>query len=63
MIGVDWGISSFRAFRLAADGHVLGRRSAPRGILHLAANGFAEALHRRSAAGWPRAKRGCCSRA
>ena len=44
MIGVDWGTSAFRAFRLAADGHVLGRRSAPRGILHLAAGSFAEAL-------------------
>ena len=44
MIGVDWGTSSFRAFRLAIDGHVLGRRSAPRGILHLESNRFAEAL-------------------
>ncbi len=44
MIGIDWGTSSFRAFRLAADGHVLGRRSAARGILHIEANRFAEAL-------------------
>jgi len=51
VIGIDWGISSFRAFRLAADGHVLGRRGAPRGILHIAANGFAEAL-REEIGGW-----------
>jgi len=44
VIGVDWGTSSFRAFRLAADGHVLGRRAAPRGILHIEGNRFAEAL-------------------
>ena len=44
MIGVDWGTSSFRAFRLAADGTVLGRRSAPRGILHIEAGRFAETL-------------------
>ena len=43
MIGVCWGTSSFRAFWLAADGHVLGRRSAPRGTLHIAGNRFAEA--------------------
>ncbi len=44
MIGVDWGTSSFRAFRLAADGAVLGRRSAVRGILHIEAGRFAETL-------------------
>jgi 2-dehydro-3-deoxygalactonokinase len=44
VIGVDWGTSSFRAFRLAEDGQVLGRRAAPRGILHIEANRFAEAL-------------------
>lgn len=44
MIGVDWGTSSFRAFRLAADGSVLGRRSAPRGILNVEAGRFAEML-------------------
>jgi 2-dehydro-3-deoxygalactonokinase len=44
MIGVDWGTSSFRAFRMAADGAVLGRRSAVRGILHIEAGRFAETL-------------------
>jgi 2-dehydro-3-deoxygalactonokinase len=44
MIGVDWGTSSFRAFRLAADGTVLGRRAAASGILHVEAGRFAETL-------------------
>jgi len=51
MIGVDWGTSSFRAFRLAADGAVLGRRSAPQGILHIEAGRFAETL-RQHVGGW-----------
>ncbi len=46
MIGVDWGTSSFRAFRLDADGHVLARRSAPRGILAVEDGRFAEELRR-----------------
>jgi 2-dehydro-3-deoxygalactonokinase len=45
MIGIDWGTSSFRAFRLAADGAVLGRRQAPRGILTVADGKFAEVIH------------------
>jgi 2-dehydro-3-deoxygalactonokinase len=44
MIGVDWGTSSFRAFRLADDGRILARRSAPKGILHIANGAFAETL-------------------
>jgi 2-dehydro-3-deoxygalactonokinase len=44
MIGVDWGTSSFRAFRLAADGTVIGRRAAPCGILHVPPGGFAGTL-------------------
>ena len=44
MIGVDWGTSSFRAFRVGGDGAVLDRRSAPAGILHVAAGGFADFL-------------------
>ena len=51
MIGVDWGTSSFRAFRLAADGTVLGRRSASRGILHIEAGRFAATL-REHVGGW-----------
>jgi len=44
MIGVDWGTSSLRAYRLAPDGAVLARRCAPRGILTVEPGGFAGAL-------------------
>lgn len=44
MIGVDWGTSSFRAFRIARDGTVRDRRAAPRGILTVVDNRFAETL-------------------
>ena len=33
MIAVDWGTSSFRAYRLAADGTILDSAASPRGIL------------------------------
>jgi 2-dehydro-3-deoxygalactonokinase len=48
MIGVDWGTSSFRAFRLDAEGQVIGRRSAPRGILTIEDGRFAEELLRQT---------------
>lgn len=44
MIGIDWGTSSFRAFRIAPDGAVLDRRHAPRGILQIPEGAFAECL-------------------
>ena len=44
MIGVDWGISSFRAYRVDPQGKILDRRSAPRGILTVAADGFSAVL-------------------
>jgi 2-dehydro-3-deoxygalactonokinase len=44
MIGVDWGTSSFRAYRLGTDGAVLDRREAPMGILQVPAGGFEHAL-------------------
>ena len=44
MIAVDWGTSSFRAWRLGADGFVLDAREAPRGILFVKDNRFAETL-------------------
>ncbi|MGH7105343.1 MAG: 2-dehydro-3-deoxygalactonokinase [Acetobacteraceae bacterium] len=44
MIGVDWGTSNFRAYRLAEDGTILDRRAAPGGILRVADGRFAEAL-------------------
>ncbi len=45
MIGIDWGTSSFRAFRLADDGAVRERRSAPRGIMSVADGKFADVVH------------------
>jgi len=45
MIGVDWGTSSFRAFRLGGDGGILDRRASSRGILHIEPGGFADALN------------------
>jgi 2-dehydro-3-deoxygalactonokinase len=44
MIGVDWGTSSLRAYRLAPDGAVLDRLDEPGGILTVAQGGFPAAL-------------------
>lgn len=44
MIGVDWGTSSFRAWRFGPDGAVQGRVRAARGILQVPPGGFAAAL-------------------
>ncbi len=44
MIGVDWGTSSFRAFRIDADGRVTDRAAAPRGIMTVADGNFAAVL-------------------
>ena len=46
MIGIDWGTSSFRAFRLDRAGRVLARRAAPRGILACEEGHFAQELLR-----------------
>ena len=44
MIGVDWGTSSARAYRLAPGGAVLERRETALGILRVPAGGFPAAL-------------------
>ncbi|QYU66592.1 2-dehydro-3-deoxygalactonokinase [Leptolyngbya sp. 15MV] len=44
MIGLDWGTTSLRAYRIAGDGTVLARLDRPGGILTVPAGGFAEAL-------------------
>ena len=44
MIGVDWGTTSFRAFRMTADGTIRDRRSALRGILNVPDNRYADTL-------------------
>ncbi len=46
MIGIDWGTSSFRAFRIDAAGVVRERRAAPRGILAVEGGRFEEELRR-----------------
>lgn len=53
MIGIDWGTSSFRAFRIAEDGTVRERRQAPRGILSVCDGAFA-AVVRDLAGDWLR---------
>ena len=40
MIGVDWGTSNMRAYRLGPDGAILGQRDVPRGILTVEPGGF-----------------------
>jgi 2-dehydro-3-deoxygalactonokinase len=44
MIAIDWGTSSFRAYRLDAGGAIAEKRSAPLGIMHVEGGRFAEAL-------------------
>ena len=44
MIGVDWGISSFRAYRLTRDGGIRDRKSGPRGIMAVPDGRFADTL-------------------
>jgi len=46
LVGIDWGTTSFRAYRLAADGGVLERRVAAAGILSVEPGGFPDALRR-----------------
>ena len=51
MIAVDWGTSSLRAYRLDSAGGILETRSAPLGILSVAAGRFSETLDQQLA-GW-----------
>jgi 2-dehydro-3-deoxygalactonokinase len=44
MIGIDWGSSGFRAYRMAADGAVLERRAATSGIASLTPTDYAAVL-------------------
>jgi len=44
MIAIDWGTSSFRAYRLGSDGRVLDARSAPKGILAVENGKFSAVL-------------------
>jgi 2-dehydro-3-deoxygalactonokinase len=44
MIGVDWGRSSFRAFRVTRDGTIRDRRVAPRGVANVLNGRFGDTL-------------------
>ena len=44
MIGIDWGTTSFRAFRIARDGTVRDRRASQRGILNVPDARFGDTL-------------------
>jgi 2-dehydro-3-deoxygalactonokinase len=44
MIGIDWGTTSFRAYRIAPNGTIRDRRSSLRGILNVQDGRFAETL-------------------
>jgi 2-dehydro-3-deoxygalactonokinase len=44
MIVVDWGTSSFRAFRIADGGAIIDRRSSAQGIMHVPDGCFADTL-------------------
>ena len=44
LIGVDWGSSNLRVFRMGADGAVLDRRADPRGAATLTPGAFADVL-------------------
>lgn len=46
LIGIDWGTTSFRAYRMDRDGAVLGAHDAPAGILQVDPGGFDDALER-----------------
>lgn len=44
MIAIDWGTTSFRAYRLDSSGTVVERKTAPKGILAVPPGGFAAVL-------------------
>ena len=46
MIAIDWGTTSFRAYRLDVNGTPIESRTAPAGILSVEAGGFAAMLER-----------------
>jgi 2-dehydro-3-deoxygalactonokinase len=44
MIGIDWGTTSFRAFRIGRDGTIRDRRAGPKGILNVPDGRFGDTL-------------------
>src|SRR5690606_42043657 len=51
LIGIDWGTTSFRAYRIGSDGQVIETRSAPAGILKVQGGAF-EAVLKREIGPW-----------
>jgi 2-dehydro-3-deoxygalactonokinase len=51
LIGIDWGTTSFRAYRIGADGSVLETKAAPAGILKVPDGDF-EAVLEREVGSW-----------
>jgi len=51
VIAIDWGTTSFRAYRLDATGAIVEARSAPKGILAVSAGGFPSVLQQ-EVKGW-----------
>lgn len=49
LIGLDWGTTSFRAYRMGADGRILDRFSSDLGIMAVADGDFAAALRQQIA--------------
>ncbi|MEO8009030.1 MAG: 2-dehydro-3-deoxygalactonokinase [Betaproteobacteria bacterium] len=48
MLAIDWGNSSFRAYRLDPQGGIVDSRSAPAGILCVAGGNFAGVLEQQA---------------
>ena len=46
LIGIDWGTTSFRAYRIGADGQVIETKTAPAGILEVEGGAFEAVLER-----------------
>ena len=46
LIGIDWGTTSFRAYRIGGDGRVIDSRSAPAGILKVPDGEFSRVFER-----------------
>ena len=46
LIGIDWGTTSFRAYRIGADGRVIETKTAPAGILEVEGGAFEAVLER-----------------
>ena len=44
MIGVDWGTTSFRAYRITREGTIRDSRAGPRGIMNVPDARFADTL-------------------